>query len=149
MAEELVANFSIDNVELNADIELSEGVQFDALFKVNAAPFKVSQLENDMNYQTGEQVQEAIEHASIIIEGSSLIGVAKQDQTVTITSQTYVFEQGIVSDTWVINHDLNKFPTVTVIDTAGTLFDAQVEYTDRNNCIVYINGATKGTAYLN
>ena len=61
----------------------------------------------------------------------------------------YVHEQGVASDTWVINHNLNKYPSVTIVDTAGTQFQGCVEYINKNNCIVYINGATKGKAYLN
>lgn len=69
--------------------------------------------------------------------------------TVTNAPSTFVFEQGIASDTWVIEHNLNKRPSVTVVDTAGTVFTASVEYNNDNVCTVYINGATKGIAYLN
>ncbi len=64
-------------------------------------------------------------------------------------TDTFVFEQGIASDTWVIEHNLGKHPSVTVVDTAGTVFTASVEYNSDNVCTVYINGATKGKAYLN
>ena len=63
--------------------------------------------------------------------------------------ETFVFEQGVASDTWEINHNLNKYPSVTLVDSANTQFVAQVVYTDKNNCVVYMNGATKGKAYLN
>ena len=61
----------------------------------------------------------------------------------------YVHEQGIASDAWVINHNLNKFPSVSIIDSSGTQFEGNVIYTDENNCTVYMNGATTGKAYLN
>lgn len=63
--------------------------------------------------------------------------------------KTYVHEQGIASDTWEIQHNLNKYPSVTLVDSANTQFEAQVVYNDKNNCTVYMNGATKGKAYLN
>lgn len=66
-----------------------------------------------------------------------------------VSDKTFVFEQGIASDTWEINHNLNKYPSVTLVDSANTQFVAQVVYTDKNNCVVYMNGATKGKAYLN
>ena len=68
---------------------------------------------------------------------------------VIISDKTYTHEQGISSDTWVIEHNLGKHPSVTVVDTAGTVFTASVEYNSDNVCTVYINGATKGKAYLN
>lgn len=66
-----------------------------------------------------------------------------------VSDKTFVFEQGIATDVWQIKHDLNKFPSVTLVDSAGTQFQGRVEYIDENNCIVYMNGATKGKAYLN
>jgi hypothetical protein len=62
---------------------------------------------------------------------------------------TFIFDQAVPSDTWVISHDLNKYPSVTVTDSAGTQFMAQVEYNSRNQLTVYLNGATTGKAYLN
>lgn len=64
-------------------------------------------------------------------------------------TDTYIHEQGIASDTWEIEHNLDKYPSVTLVDTAGTQFQGRVEYIDKNNCTVYMNGATKGKAYLN
>ena len=64
-------------------------------------------------------------------------------------TDTFIFEQGIASDTWVIEHNLDKYPSVTIVDTAETIFTAQIEYNNKNKCTVYINGATKGRAYLN
>ena len=61
----------------------------------------------------------------------------------------FVFEQGIASDTWVIEHNLNKYPSVTVVDTAMNVFIPAVKYIDKNKCIVTMNGATKGKAFLN
>lgn len=157
---ELVANFTLNNDSLDAQFDISEGVNFDALFQIDATPTKVSQLDNDLNYQTETQVSESIQNALIPVEeeistkvdtviGSDLISVTREGNAVTLTSKTYVHEQGIASDTWVINHNLNKFPSVTLVDSAGTQFQGRVEYTDENNCIVYMNGATKGKAYLN
>lgn len=170
MADRLVAKFSLKEQKLKASFNIQE-TSIPATFKINASPTKVSQLENDLNFQTEEQVAQSIQEASDVIntridnevetlnteinkkvetiEGSALIGVARSENTVTLTSKTFIFEQGIASNIWQINHNLNKHPSVTIVDTAGTVFTAQVEYNDNNNCTVYINGSTKGTAYLN
>jgi hypothetical protein len=63
--------------------------------------------------------------------------------------KTFVFEQGIASDTWEITHNLNKYPSVTVVDSAGNEVIAEVVYTDTNNCVVTMTAAFKGKAYLN
>lgn len=87
--------------------------------------------------------------ADVDIKGSDLIGVSKLGNKVTITSKTFTFEQGIASDEWVIEHNLNKYPSVSLVDSAGTQFEAAVEYIDENNIIIRMNGATTGKAYLN
>ena len=83
------------------------------------------------------------------IVGSPLIGSTNVDGIVYLTSQTYVYEQGVASDTWEITHNLNKFPTVVLVDSAGTTFRAAVTYNSSNKCTVQMNGATTGKAYLN
>ena len=87
--------------------------------------------------------------ADLRVEGEGVIDAVTTGNLVTITSKTYIHEQGVSSDSWEINHNLNKYPSVTVVDTAGTVFTAQVDYNDKNTCTVRINGATKGKAYLN
>lgn len=62
---------------------------------------------------------------------------------------TFVFEQGIASDEWVIEHNLNKYPSVSVVDSANNVITPEVEYIDLNNIVVRMNGATTGKAFLN
>lgn len=89
----------------------------------------------------------------IIAENERAIAAEEnlQDQidNIDVTDDTYVYEQGIASDTWVINHNLNKFPSITLVDSAGTQFEAKKEYNDMNTVTVYLNGASTGKAYLN
>lgn len=72
-----------------------------------------------------------------------------QEALVKVSDKHFVFEQGIASDTWVIEHNLGKYPSVSLVDSAGTQFDADVEYNDENTCTVRMNGATTGKAFLN
>lgn len=71
------------------------------------------------------------------------------ERAVALAVNTYIHDQAISSDTWVINHNLNRYPSVIVVDSAGTQFIVQVEYNSRNQLTIYINGATTGKAYLN
>lgn len=83
------------------------------------------------------------------IKGNPLIGVVNSDGVVYLTPSTYIHEQGVASDTWEITHNLNKFPTVVLVDSAGTTFGAAVTYNSSNKCTIQMNGATTGKAYLN
>ena len=70
----------------------------------------------------------------------------------TLSSQgvpTFVFNQGVPATTWNIQHNLGKFPSITVIDTADTVVTGQYEYTDKNNVTLTFSAGFAGKAYLN
>ena len=70
----------------------------------------------------------------------------------TLSSQgtpTFIFNQGVASTTWNVNHNLGKFPSVTVIDTANTVVNGEYEYIDNNNITLKFSAAFAGKAYLN
>lgn len=62
---------------------------------------------------------------------------------------TFTYEQGVASDTWTIEHNLGRKPTVVVVDSADNVFYPAVQYIDLNTVVVTMNGATTGKAYLN
>lgn len=64
-------------------------------------------------------------------------------------ADTFIYEQGVASNIWNITHNLNKYPSVTVVDSAGNEVIAEVTYTDLNRCVVTMTAAFKGKAYLN
>lgn len=59
------------------------------------------------------------------------------------------FTQSMPSTVWSINHLLNKFPSASVVDTAGTLVQGDVHYIDNNNLTITFNASFSGEAYLN
>jgi hypothetical protein len=61
----------------------------------------------------------------------------------------YEHDQGTPNSVWTINHDLNKRPSVSIIDSAGSNVFGQVEYNDENNLTITFNTAFSGVAYLN
>lgn len=71
------------------------------------------------------------------------------DARTALQTTTYTYTQGVAANPWVINHNLNAFPTVWVIDPLNRAGWAEVEYVDSNTCKVHFPGAQTGTAYLN
>ena len=61
----------------------------------------------------------------------------------------YVHTQNTASDTWTVNHDLDKKPSVTVVDSAETVVLGDVEYVDNDNVKIYFNSQFSGKAYFN
>ena len=61
---------------------------------------------------------------------------------------TYRHSQTVSSVDWHIEHNLNKFPNVVVIDSANNYVIGEVEYIDPNILILHFKSPFKGTAYL-
>lgn len=56
--------------------------------------------------------------------------------------------QGTPSSTWTIIHNLNFYPNVTVQDSAGTIIEGEITYTDAHQLTVHFTSAFSGNAYL-
>lgn len=65
------------------------------------------------------------------------------------SSTAYTHEQGIASSTWLIQHDLNKKPSITVCDSTDTVVTGEIQYIDNNRALVTFKVAIKGVAYCN
>lgn len=62
---------------------------------------------------------------------------------------TFTYEQTFASDTWTITHNLGRYPSVTVVDSAGSVVVGDVQYISKDRIILTFQGAFSGTAYLN
>lgn len=61
---------------------------------------------------------------------------------------TYVHNQDISSSTWSINHGLDYYPNVEIVDSAGTSVVGDVQYLDQNNIIINFTDPFAGKAFL-
>jgi hypothetical protein len=66
-----------------------------------------------------------------------------------LSGASYPHIQAVPAADWVINHGLGRYPSVTVVDSAGSTVVGNVEYISANQVIVHFNGAFGGAAYLN
>jgi hypothetical protein len=64
-------------------------------------------------------------------------------------ASTYTFTQASALATWTIPHNLNRYPSVTVVDTLGNVIVPDVSYVDSNTVQVTHGAAYAGKAYLN
>ena len=62
---------------------------------------------------------------------------------------TFVFTQNAVATVWNIQHNLKKFPSITVIDTGDTVVTGEYTYIDNNNVQLNFSAGFAGKAYLN
>lgn len=61
----------------------------------------------------------------------------------------YTHNQSSPSTTWTINHNLEKKPSVTVVDSADNVIICEVEYTTDNQVVLTFDASTSGKAYIN
>lgn len=121
-ANNIEATFDVEMVELSSEFDI-EQQNFDALFEINGNTQIRGEGTIDVNYINGVAV---------------------------ITSKTYIYEQAIASDTWVINHNLHKQPSIHVVDSANNMqIPDEVIVNDEDTITVKFIAAFAGKAYLN
>lgn len=110
-----------------------------------------------VNEETGESVRvRDLEYSTVIRSSDAVMVIGPEDEHL-VTVQTladavdkhYVHTQSVVADTWNINHNLNKFPSISVVDSAESQVEGEVEYVDADNVTLRFCGAFSGKAYLN
>lgn len=74
----------------------------------------------------------------------------RNGNTITVSYiDTHVHTQGIPSATWTVTHNMNKYPSVTVVDSAETQVIGDVEYDSLNQVTITFASAFSGYAYFN
>ena len=63
--------------------------------------------------------------------------------------KSYVHNQNSASNEWTVTHNLRKYPTIHVQDSAGTNVIGDIEYIDANTLKIYFSSAFSGKAYCN
>lgn len=61
----------------------------------------------------------------------------------------YTHTQGSPSTEWTIDHNLNKHPSITVVDSAGTVVWCAASYPSLNRVVLSFSAAFSGRAYMN
>ena len=61
----------------------------------------------------------------------------------------FIYTQSEASDTWIIEHNMNRYPSVTVVDSAGTMVFGDVIYNSENKVTIKFMADFSGKAYLN
>ena len=65
------------------------------------------------------------------------------------SDKTYVFVQNTAANPWIIQHNLNKFPSVSMVLSTGQAGVADITYIDENNLTITFSGDESGKAYMN
>ena len=63
--------------------------------------------------------------------------------------KNFVFNQAVASATWAVQHNLDKFPSCTMVLSTGQQGYGDVTFIDENNLTITFAGAESGKAYIN
>ncbi len=83
-----------------------------------------------------------------VLDKNGNIRTSSTTTTIVVSGDRYIHMQGLPSATWNIAHNLDFYPSVTVVDSSNRVVYGDVQYTDTNNIIVTFNAAFSGQAYL-
>lgn len=62
---------------------------------------------------------------------------------------SYLHRQVDPADTWTINHDLGKYPSVTIVDSAGDEVEGNVNHISNTQVVISFSAPFSGRAFLN
>lgn len=66
-----------------------------------------------------------------------------------INDKTYIHSQILASKLWIVYHDLNKFPSVSVVDSGGNIVFGSITYISKDTISIEFTAEFSGTVYLN
>ena len=66
-----------------------------------------------------------------------------------VNNKEFIFTQAVPSIEWTVQHNMDKFPSVSVVNTNNILMYGNTTYVDANNLIINFSAGFSGKAYLN
>ena len=107
---------------------------------------KISSFPQDTTVEAGDKLL-----------GTDVSGATKNFSITSIVNSTpfashggtTTHTQGSASATWTITHNLNKFPSVTIVDSNEEQIFGVVDYQSANTIVLTFSAAISGKAYLN
>ncbi len=97
-------------------------------------------------------VEGSEENEYVLLDGASdnyIYPYGNATQVSNNVDKHYQHTQIQALDSWTITHNLQKFPSVTVVDSAGSKVTGEVDYIDINTLTVSFTAEFGGIAYLN
>lgn len=72
-----------------------------------------------------------------------------QYDAVNATDKNFVFTQNVPSALWVVTHNLNKYPAVSIVDSANTSVYSEIDYNSLNQVTLTFKSPFSGKAFFN
>ena len=83
------------------------------------------------------------------INGVSLVGNKTSEELNITSDKNYVYTQAVADSVWEVQHNLNKYPSITIVDSADNVVIGDIVYIDTNNARITFAASFSGKAYFN
>lgn len=149
--------------KLQPVLNSSNFIETDPLFQASEASLFVAgdkaNLDNQSGVNTGDETTLSIKTKRPIktinnesLEGSGNVQINYNDLDnlpTIVNDKNYVHNQIVASNFWEIQHNLDKYPSVSIIDSGNNLVVGEIKYIDSNNIIITFTSVFSGKAYFN
>ena len=116
----------------------------------NFGIYKLSALTQDVTEPTFYNASFTLIDSNGVLAIDKYYGFAVYpNQADVVSDKNFVFTQAVSSNTWVIQHNLNKFPSVTSVNINNIEMYGEVEFIDLNNLTINFSAAFSGKAFIN
>jgi hypothetical protein len=99
---------------------------------------------NDAGNDVLEIVVDLLQANGTITDGETFVLSA----SFTLDDKTYTTPE-LNGNVWQITHNLGKYPSVTIVDTANSVIYGEVRYVDLNNVTITFASSVTGRAHIN
>lgn len=111
----------------------------------------IDKTDTELRIQLSNAIQQQINEA--LRPGDNISNLVNDAGYITLLDveqdKNFIHTQNIPENIWTIDHTLNKFPSVSVKDSAGTSVFGQVDYISVGRIIITFNTSFSGVAILN
>jgi hypothetical protein len=109
-----------------------------------------SALEIQLGASIKSEIESALQPGDNISELNNDTGYITLDDLPTIVNdKNYIHNQVVASGSWEVQHNLDKYPSVSIVDSGNNLVVGEVKYIDLNNVLITFTSIFSGKAYLN
>lgn len=84
---------------------------------------------------------------NVFVAGTSITGIVAPSSG--SGDKAYTHTQSSAATVWHVAHNLGKYPSITVVDSAGTQVYGSVVFNDLNNVTLTFSSGFAGYAYCN
>ena len=123
---------------------------FSTLSTSGLATLESASITNDLDVN-GTLTLPTLDASKVVFtdQYKGLTVLSASDARTALGTTTFVHDQGTAAATWNITHNLNAYPSVTVVDSTKRVGIADVTYVDANSLTISLQGSMSGKAYLN